>query len=138
VSFAFDSINLEVEKIMAVAVATRELMAPGPSVERTIRSILLGGLFRTHDRLLLDPSESGSLTDGIAPVSSTGTSAAQLTTDFGNLLAGITTSGSSLVWVMRPLTSARVALGLGAAAAELPARLFGLPVVLSRAHRPNR
>ena len=64
-------------------------------------------------------------------MTSTGTTAAALTTDFGNPIAAITTSGRALTWIMRPTTLARVALILGGAASDVPRTLFGIPIIAS-------
>ena len=131
VSFAFDSILLAPEKIQTLIVAENTLLRPEiPGAERTLRETISGNLAATIDRLFLDPAEAGSITNGITATPSTGATAALMTTDFGNLLAGITTAGTALVWIMRPTTAARVALTLGAST-DLPRSLFGLPVVLS-------
>jgi capsid protein len=72
-----------------------------------------------------------AITAGATAVTSTGTTAAALTTDFGNLIAAITTSGRAITWIMRPTTLARVALILGGAASDVPRTLFGIPIIAS-------
>jgi hypothetical protein len=99
--------------------------------------VSLGALGSFIDHDFLSPTVTGtasnpaSIVAGGTLVSSTGMTAAAMTTDFGNLIAAITTSGRALVWIMRPTTMARVALVLGAAASDVPRTLFGVPIIAS-------
>ncbi len=91
VQYAFDTVLLEPSKIQTLIVAENTLLRPEiPGAERTLRETILGNLAATVDRLFLDPAAVGSITNGIAPIASTGSTAAAMTTDFGNLIAGIT------------------------------------------------
>jgi hypothetical protein len=86
------------------------------SAERTLRDVVLGGHAWSLDDAFLNPSNTdgpGALTLGGTAVTSTGSSAAQITTDLGSMIAGITTRGNGLVWILRPTTLARVGLALG-------------------------
>ncbi len=126
--YAFDTVLLEPAKIQTLIVAENTLLRPEiPDAERTLRETILGNLAATVDRLFLDPAAVGSITNGIAPIPSTGTTLAQMTADLGNLVAGITTTGAALVAIMRPTTAARMGLTMGAGVGSL----LGLPLILS-------
>jgi len=136
VSWAYDTIRLEPAKIQELIVAANELLRPERrGAEQTLRETLLGNLAATIDRVFLDPAETGSITNGVTPITSTGTTAAQITADLAALLAAITTNKTALTWIMRPETAARIGLALGASAAALPQTLFGLPLIVS-SHSP--
>jgi HK97 family phage major capsid protein len=129
---------LEPFKASALYVVTDALLrAVGSAGELTLRDVSLGALGGFIDDQFLNVSVTGtaanpaSIVAGGTLVNSTGTTAAAMTTDFGNLIAAITTNGRALVWIMRPVTMARVALVLGAAASDIPRTLFGIPIVAS-------
>jgi hypothetical protein len=136
--FAYDNITLAARKIRIAAIMSKDLATHGdPSGEIAVRDAVLGAIAATTDYRFL-AAASTATADGPASitaaagtaVSSTGTTAAQMTADLGAMIAAITTSGKSLVWILRPTTAARIALTLGAAV-DLPRTMFGLPVILS-------
>jgi hypothetical protein len=137
ISNAFDTVALGVRKRRTIWVVAKELVRWDRSSEIAVRDVGVGRIAKGTDVAFLDPTIAGtsespaSITFAGTAVTSTGTTAAQMTADFGALINAITTSGSGLVWIMRPTTAARVALVLGAAASDLPRTLFGLPVILS-------
>ena len=136
---AYSTLSQEAYKAGKIVALSRELLKIGkPDAERTVRETVVAGVSAYLDEQLLLPTVTlsagvrpAAITNGATAVTSTGTTAAQITTDLAALIAAITTSGAGLVWVMRPLTAARIAVTLGAAAADLPRTLFGIPVVLS-------
>ena len=91
----------------------------------------LDAQFLTNTVTLSANLRPAAVTNGATAVVSTGTTAAQMTADLNSMIAAITTTGTSLVWVLRPLTAARIAATLGADYTGLPENLFGLPTVLS-------
>jgi HK97 family phage major capsid protein len=108
-----------------------------PSAEATVRRTVLGGLAAAIDNQFLLPTVAvsagvnpASVTNGSTEVTTTGTTAAQMSADLAALIAAVTTPGP-LVWVMKPKTMYRIALTLGSQAAGLPATLFGIPVIAS-------
>jgi hypothetical protein len=79
----------------------------------------------------LDPAVTGppaSITNGATAITSTGSTAAQITADIYALLAAVT--GGPRLWIMPETTAAHVAGAFGAAAA-LPSSLLGIPVIIS-------
>lgn len=131
VPWAFDSVNIGYQKVVTASVLSRELarLDPSPQTDVLVRDILLRGNAQSVDAAFLDPAKATSITNGVTPVNCSGSSAAQMTTDFAALIAAVTTPGTSLVWLLPRQTAARVALALGASAAGLPGTLFGLPAI---------
>lgn len=130
----------EAYKAQVISVLTRELLLLGnPSAERTVRETTTAGVTAFLDGQFLDPTitliantRPASITNGASAITTTGTTAAQMTTDLNAMLATITTAGSGLTWVMKPITAYRIAATLGSAtAADIPRSLFGIPMVLS-------
>lgn len=128
VSWAYDFVRVDVAKVQTLIVVAIELLRAG--AEPTLRASLLGSNVETIDRLLLGPTEVGSLTNGAIAITSTGSTPAAIVADLTSMIAAITTSGAGLVWIMRPTTAARVAQALGSAS-DLPRSLYGLPIILS-------
>jgi HK97 family phage major capsid protein len=138
VAFSFDPLRLEPRKMQSITVLSRELLKVGyPAAESAVRAAILGGAAAYLDGRFLTPVVGGSdanpasITSGGTAVTSTGSTAAAMVTDFGAMLDAVTTSGRGLTWMMQPQTAARVALVLGAAAADLPRTFLGLPVIMS-------
>jgi HK97 family phage major capsid protein len=136
---AYDVLQQEAYKAGKIVVLSRELLQLGdPVAEKTVRDTVIAGVtayldaqFLTNTVTLAADVRPAAITNGATAVTSTGTTAAQITADLNGLLAAINTTGTSLVWVMRPLTVARMAATLGNAVTGLPTNLFGIPVVLS-------
>jgi HK97 family phage major capsid protein len=108
-----------------------------PAALPTINRLVLGGLAKSIDGQLLDPTVAvsagvnpASILNGSTEITTTGTTAAQIAADLAGMLAAVTTPGP-LVWIMKPKTMYRIALTLGSQAAGLPTTLFGIPVVAS-------
>lgn len=137
VSFAFDFVQLPPTKVATLTILSQELLRTTDSVtEAMLRQIAIGNLAQLTDTKFLDPAAAAdfdrpsSVTNGQTAVTSTGTTAAQITADLGAMLAAITTAGRSLVWIMKPRTGARIALALGLPAIQRDG-LFGAPVILN-------
>jgi hypothetical protein len=99
-------------KIGVIVPRARELVvAGGATAERTVANHVLRHLARRIDRMFLDPTvastaaRTASITNGANVVTSTGSTAAQITTDVYSLLASVTTGGA-LAWVMKTTTAA--------------------------------
>jgi len=136
-AFAFDTIRLEPHMASALTVVVNELLKMNnPGSEAAIRGAILNGIAAYVDFQFLSPSVTASdanpasITAGGTAVVSTGSTAAQMTTDFAAMLDAVTTSGRGLTWILQPQTAARIALVLGAAA-DFPRSFLGLPVVIS-------
>ena len=67
----------------------------------------LDAQFLTNTVTLSANLRPAAITNGATAVTSTGTTAAQMMADLNTLIAAVTTTGASLVWVLRPLTAAR-------------------------------
>lgn len=93
-AFEFAPITLGPTKVAAIAVATEEsLRYSSPSLDGLIRDGLRDALVERVDRDLLDPAEAGtaniqpaSLTNGVTPLTSAGTSSDNIRTDMANLI----------------------------------------------------
>jgi len=133
------SLNQEVYKAQVIVALSKELLLVGnPDAEATIRTTtaagmaaFLDGQFLTPTITLVAQTRPASVTNGAPAVTSTGSTAAAITTDLNAMLANITTAGSALVWIMKPMTAYRIAATLGTAAADVPRSLFGIPMILS-------
>lgn len=115
VAYAFSSLLLEPEKVQTLVPVSKELYRFG-RVPTIGRDLTIGDNVRRIDQLFLDPTENSpvrSLAASGTPVTSTGSSTAQITADLASMLAAITTTGAGLTWFMRRTTAARVALALG-------------------------
>lgn len=93
-AFGFAPITLSPTKVAAISVATEEaLRFSSPSLDQLVRDSLRDALVERVDRDLLDPAEAGtanvqpaSLTNGLVPLTSAGTSADNIRTDMANLV----------------------------------------------------
>jgi HK97 family phage major capsid protein/HK97 family phage prohead protease len=99
-SFGYAPITLSPTKVAAIAVATEEqLRYSSPSLDMLIRDGLRDALVDRVDRDLLDPAEAGtanaqpaSLTNGLTPMTSSGTSADNIRTDIARLVRALRTA----------------------------------------------
>jgi HK97 family phage major capsid protein len=138
---AFDTLSQEVYRAQKVVVLSEELLRLGdPSAERTVRETVAAGIgayldsqFLTNTVTLSAGLRPAAVTNGATAITSTGSTAAQITADLAGLLAAITTAATSLTWVMRPTTAATIAMRLAGTGTptDLPRSLFGAPVILS-------
>ena len=136
---AYASLSQEVYKAQTICVLSQELLLVGnPDAEATIRTTATAGMAAFLDGQFLTPSVTlsaglrpASITNGAPAVTSTGSTASPINSDLGMMLANISTSGAGLVWIMRPMTAYRIAAAGGAAAADIPRTLFGIPMILS-------
>jgi hypothetical protein len=99
--------------------------------------MLVSGLAAYLDGQFLDPTVTvsanlrpASITNGATAITSTGTTAAQISADLAAMNAAITTPGQGLVWIMRKKTMGTIAGALGAVSG-LPQTLWGYPVIMS-------
>lgn len=149
-SFAFNATTLLYTKVAAIAVITEELARfSSPSAEALVRDALAAALVERLDRDFIDPAEAGvvgvqpaSVTNGVAALSSAGTSADNVRTDLANLLSSFVEANvnpSGLVLIM-PNTLA-LALSLQVNSLGQPefsginmsgGTLMGIPVIASQ------
>jgi HK97 family phage major capsid protein len=137
---AYETLSQEVYKAQKIVALSTELLKIGsPSAERTVRETVMAGAaafvdsqFLTNTVTLSANVRPAAITNGATAITSTGSAAAEITTDLNGMLNAITTAGSGLTWIMRPLTAYRIAATLGASAAgDVPRTLFGIPLILS-------
>jgi HK97 family phage major capsid protein len=140
-STAYDTLSQEAYKAAKIVVMSDELLKLGnPDAERTVRETVIAGVaayldgqFLTNTVTLSANLRPAAITNGATAVTSTGSTAAQISADLASMLAVITTSATSLVWIMRPTTAATIAMRLAGVGTptDLPRTLFGAPVILS-------
>jgi hypothetical protein len=138
---AYDTLSQEAYKAAKIVVLSDELPKLGdPAAERTVRETVIAGVaayfdsqFLTNTVTLSANLRPAAITNGATAVTSTGSTAAQISADLASMLAVITTTATSLVWIMRPTTAATVAMRLAGVGTptDLPRTLFGAPVILS-------
>jgi HK97 family phage major capsid protein len=148
-SMAFDSITLDFTKVAGIVPITEELLRfASPSAEMLIRNALVAAVAYLTDRDFLDPTKAeavgvspASITNGVTPITATGTTADALRDDLGTLLseyAEANMSLSGLVLVMTAQQAIKIALmrnSLGQREFEGITRdggnLEGIPVIIS-------
>jgi HK97 family phage major capsid protein len=138
---AYDTITQEAYKAAKIVVLSEELLALGdPDAERTVRETVIAGVaafldgqFLTNTVTLSADVRPAAITNGATAITSTGSTAAQISADLASLLAAITTPATTLVWIMRPQTAATIAMRLAGVGTptDLPRTLFGASVILS-------
>lgn len=147
-AMAFDQITLAFNKIAGIVPITEELFRfSSPAIEGIIRTSLTDSIIALMDRDFLDPTKAAtdvspaSITNGVTPVTATGTTADALRADLGTLLAEYTEANmnlGSLVLIMTATQAMKIALmrntlgqrefeGLGRDGGSLE----GIPVVVS-------
>lgn len=120
-SMAFDSITLGFAKVAGIVPITMELMKfSNPAAEGLIRDALIAAIAYLTDRDFLDPTKAlqtgvspASVTNGVTPVTATGTTADALRDDLGSLLAAYLAANmsiSGLVLVMTAQQAMRISL----------------------------
>lgn len=147
-SMAFDQVELTFAKVAGIVTQTEELMRfSQPASEGLIRDGLVAAVAYLVDRDFLDPTKAvtdispASITNGVTPITATGTTADALRADLGSLLDEYeddNMGGDSLVMVMTRKQAGRIALmrnSLGQREFEGISRdggtLEGVPVIVS-------
>lgn len=147
-SMAFDTITMEFAKIAGIIPLTEELVRfSSPSAEALVREELANAIIQFMDSQFVDPTKAAndvspaSITNGVTPVTATGTNVAAFQADLRTLMSSflannINTAG--LVWIMTQQQA--LALSLMQNALGQPVyptvtmaggTLAGLPVVTS-------
>ena len=127
----FGSATLGITKCAGIIVISEELArVSSPSAEETIRNDMRDGIAAFLDVEFTDPTKApvanvapGSITNGVTPITSAGTSPVNARTDIAALLAAIVNSGNS-VKNAHLLMSETNAMALGFSATALAAPLF--------------
>ncbi len=148
---AYNSIGtLTPLSVAGIVVQTLELARlSNPATDAVLRRDLQRALADALNAAFIDPANSGSagvkpasVTSAATPISSTGSSIAQIATDLQNCIEAVLDAGGDLTtsaWVVNPRTAAFLAGLRGTAGGPvhpditpLGGRLVGLPVVVTR------
>ncbi len=144
-----DLLTLLPHKLAMLCALTEELVRfSSPAATDVVERALVAAIAAGTDRAFLDPDEAAtsghpaSITNGITPTSSAGSSAAQITTTLTTMLDSLATSGSSLrnaVVIAHPSTaivlSSVLTAGNARAFPDASVRggsIFGLPLLVTR------
>lgn len=103
-AFTLDSVQLTPSKIVSIVVFTRELFRTLlPGAIKSVEDNFAASLAKFADAALLDPTAAavsgtspGSLTNGLTAIASTGSTAAQISTDLTGALERMINTGSDL------------------------------------------
>jgi len=119
-ALAFDSITLDFTKIAGIIPLTEELVRfSSPSAEAIVRDELAAAIIQFMDAQFVDPSKAAtgispaSITNGITPITPSGTNAAALRADVARLMQAFLNANMSLasaVWLMTQGTAMRIGL----------------------------
>ena len=114
---SFDSITFQFAKIGGFLVVSRELATlSNPDAENLVASDLAAATAAFTDDAFLNPTRAAvanvspaSITNGATQVASTGTAAANLEADLGDLIDAVTTNRTGLRLAMQPDTALKLA-----------------------------
>jgi HK97 family phage major capsid protein len=112
---AFDSVTIPHTKIAVIIAITEELARwSSPSAEATVRQDLVNTVSDFMDKQFVDPLVAGvanvnpgSITNGVTPIPSTGSTVAQVTTDLNAAMSAMAVAGvpmRSRYWLLHPRT----------------------------------
>lgn len=141
---AFEQKRLDSKKITGLLVLTKELLdGQGAAFESAVSNDLVNPIAALEGLTLLDPANSGSvespasITNGVAPVPSSGNDAAAVRADVRALFAAFEGSLETAVIAMHPETALELSMmqtSLGESSLTVRGgELFGVPVVTSDA-----
>lgn len=151
-ALAFDQITLGMAKTAGIVVITDELArSSSPSAEQVVREDLIAQTAQFLDAQFVDPAVAAvsnvspaSITNGVTPVTASGTDADAVRADVQELMGKFVTANMSLagaVWIMTEMQALALALMLNPLGQPEFAGLqingdsggtfFGLPVVIS-------
>ncbi|MET4263874.1 phage major capsid protein [Bradyrhizobium sp. LA6.8] len=148
-SLAFDSVTLDFAKIAGIIVLNQELVRlASPSAELLVRNDLAKAVVQFMDAQFVDPSKAAvagvspaSITNGVSPITATGTTGAALRADMKTMLSAFLTANMQVSNVVL-LMSQRVALSISLMTNSLGQKefpgltmnggdLMGIPVITS-------
>lgn len=147
-SLSLDTTSMGPTKIGEILVLSVELLQDSrPSAEALIRRDMVAEVARFSNAQFIDPtvtasaSNPASITNGVTPIASTGSSVAQINTDVQAMFAAGITAGHDYaagVWVMHPRTALYLSSALTAGNQRMWPEIsvvggtwYGLPVVTS-------
>jgi len=130
-SLAFNTLTLGITKCAGIIVITDELAKnSSPSAEAVIRADMIAGIAAFLDVEFTDPSKApatgvpGSITNGVTPITTAGTTPANARTDIQALINAMTATGISTVGAALIMSETNAA-ALGSALNALGQPLFG-------------
>jgi HK97 family phage major capsid protein len=151
----FGATTLAITKLAGIVVITEELARNStPAAEEVIRTDMINGIAQVQDIEFTDPTKApvanvtpGSVTNGVTPITSAGTSPANGRTDIVALLAALAAAGLNVAEATLIMSQTN-ALALGASLNALGQSLFpgldatggnalGVPVIASQAASSN-
>lgn len=152
---AFNTTSLGFSKVAGIVVLTDELVRfSNPSAEALVRNDLIAEIAQFLDKDFVDPDKAASadvspasITNGVTPITASGTTADDLKADVRSLFkafieANLSVAGS--VWIMNATTALTIGMMQNALGqSEFPGinmnggTFFGLPVVVSESVPAN-
>jgi HK97 family phage major capsid protein len=131
-SLAFSTLTLGITKCAGIIVITEELARNStPSAEAVIRADMIAGISAFLDVEFTDPAKApvagtspGSITNGVTPITTAGTSPANARTDIQALINAMTAAGISTVGAALIMSETNAA-ALGSSLNALGQPLFG-------------
>jgi HK97 family phage major capsid protein/HK97 family phage prohead protease len=153
-ALAFDSITLDISKIAGIIVLTDELVRlSSPAAEGLVRDELAAAIVQYMDAQFVDPTKAASdvspasITNGVTPVTASGTTATALRTDVTALMAQFLSANmqlSSANWIMTQRTALSIQMMMNALGQNEFAGIsmnggsfFGIPLVTSEGVPPT-
>lgn len=145
----FDSLSLGMSKASGIVIITEELLrSSAPSAEALISTDLVQTITQFLDAQFVDPTVAevanvspASITNGVIPVTASGTTIADLREDLQDLIEGFTAANLSLagaVWIMTETMAQTISMMQNALGqpqfpgmAMIGGVLMGLPVISS-------
>jgi hypothetical protein len=134
-----DTFRIDYREAVVITAASDELFRLGAVAEMALSRMVTEAVVTFTDTSFLDPAMTAtsarpaSITNGALSVTSTGSTAAQITADLASMvqLMQVASDGDAWVWTMRPVTYYTIAAKLaGAGTPTTPGFLLGIPVIL--------
>jgi HK97 family phage major capsid protein len=143
-----DAVTMPFTKVAVIVAMTEELARfSDPSAEMVVTDDMVLAIGQFLDKQFIDPANApvanvnpGSITNGVTPIASTGSTVAQVTADLGTMLANMSGAGIPMdapAWIMN--ARSQIYLGLLRGAMDQPAfpsvstanTLLGFPIITS-------
>lgn len=146
---AFENLQLNPLKVIAMTIVSNELLRYStPKADQTLQNDMASAVAESMDLAFLDYLNDGSagvrpasVTSGVTPLVSAGSSVAQIDQDLAAMTAQLTAAGSTLLnasWVMRAEIATALSLKRGSGGApaylgitSIGGTLLGLPVIVT-------
>ena len=134
-----DTFRIDYRECVIISAASDELFSFGAVAELALSRMVTEAVVAFTDTSFLDPAitatsaRPASITNGAIAVTSTGSTAAQITADLASLVQvmQVASNGDAWVWTMRPITYYTIAAKFAGAGTPItPGFLLGIPVIL--------